>query len=331
MSGAQVIGGPHTSFPLLVSLSETWLRAKADGGDVNRADGFDIFFSADQAGTMQLAHEVELYAPSTGDLVAWVRVPSLTPTTTIYLHYGDPALAADPQSITAVWSDGYQGVFNIDTLDDPPRKNTPPSPVKSGAVPGRIDMARSFDGTDDVIELGSASAVDNLFAGGGTAEAWFDAASWGEGSYGRIFDKGHADGWSLWVDNIDVAASVGFLHGGSGTTWGFWSSPAQSVTLQAWHHVAVTYDKATATNNATIYIDGAPVTTTRIDTPTGPMDDDSAIGLRAGNRAGADRTFDGLLDELRLSSVVRSATWIETEYRNQGDPAGFYTVSAPLQ
>lgn len=330
VSGAQVIGGPHANFPLLVAGQATWLRARANGGDVNRADGFDIFFSADQAGAMKLAHEVERYDATTGDLIAWVKVPSLTASTTIYIHYGDPALTTDPQSVTAVWSEGFQGVFHLDAVADSTGKNPATTAMTSGTVAGRIDMARSFDGNTNLVNLGSATAIDNLFAGGGTAEAWFYATTWGEASHGRIFDKGHDTGWSLWVDNVEVQQSIGFLHGGGGNSWGFWSSPASSVTLNAWHHVAVVYNKSSAANNATIYLDGSAVTTTRIDEPNGAMDDDGAHELGAGNRTAIDRAFEGQLDELRLSGSARSAGWIDTEVRNQSNPGAFYTVSAPL-
>ena len=36
--------------------------------------------------------------------------------------------------------------------------------------------------------------------------------------------------------------------------------------------------------------------------------------------------FDGLIDEFRISDVVRSADWILTEYNNQNSPETFYMV-----
>ncbi|MFX1411676.1 MAG: hypothetical protein ACFFA6_15100, partial [Promethearchaeota archaeon] len=36
--------------------------------------------------------------------------------------------------------------------------------------------------------------------------------------------------------------------------------------------------------------------------------------------------FDGIIDEVRLSNVVRSAFWIATEYNNQEDPGSFFSV-----
>ena len=37
---------------------------------------------------------------------------------------------------------------------------------------------------------------------------------------------------------------------------------------------------------------------------------------------------DGIIDEVRISNVVRSADWIATEYNNQSDPANFHSVCA---
>ncbi len=57
----------------------------------------------------------------------------------------------------------------------------------------------------------------------------------------------------------------------------------------------------------------------------GNLETDLVVG-----EVGRDRTFDGQLDELRLSNVARSADWILTQYRDHDDPAGFVTVGAPL-
>jgi len=36
--------------------------------------------------------------------------------------------------------------------------------------------------------------------------------------------------------------------------------------------------------------------------------------------------FDGIIDEVRLSDVARTAAWIQTSYNNQGDLGSFYTL-----
>ncbi len=37
--------------------------------------------------------------------------------------------------------------------------------------------------------------------------------------------------------------------------------------------------------------------------------------------------FPGILDEVRISTIVRSPDWIATEYNNQANPGSFYNLS----
>jgi len=43
-----------------------------------------------------------------------------------------------------------------------------------------------------------------------------------------------------------------------------------------------------------------------------------------------DEYFNGILDEARLSNVVRSSDWIETEYNNQYNPSTFYSLGSQV-
>lgn len=136
---AQVAGGPHTDFPLLVSLATTWLRTTANGGEVASASGFDIHFSADALGAVPLAHEIETYLPTTGVLVAWVKVPALAAATVIYIHDGDPSITASTETPTAVWSNGYELVMHLDGTAD---STTAPSSGPGGDCGGIGRLAR---------------------------------------------------------------------------------------------------------------------------------------------------------------------------------------------
>src|SRR5574341_919689 len=61
-----------SSFPVLYSVTDANLRTVANGGGVGKNDGTDILFTAADGAT-KLNHEIELYNPSTGQLVAWVN------------------------------------------------------------------------------------------------------------------------------------------------------------------------------------------------------------------------------------------------------------------
>jgi hypothetical protein len=86
--------------------------------------------------------------------------------------------------------------------------------------------------------------------------------------------------------------------------------------MNAWNHVAISYDGATAS----FFINGVPSGTNSI-----------SISFGTGNYYIGDaqngETFIGNIDELKLSASVRSPDWIATEYNNQNSPSTFYSVS----
>jgi hypothetical protein len=322
---AQVQGGPHVNFPLVVAISDPTLRSLANGGDV--ATGLDLYFSSDPAGTQHLAHDVERYRSTTGDFVAWVKVPSLTASTIIYLQYGDPSITTSQQMPTQVWSEGYELVVHLNGSGDSTAKSTLSGPALVVAE-GKLGSARQFNGTTDYSLAGSAAALDDAFTGGGTFEAWFNASGFGGNSFGRIADKGN---WGLYLDDSNATNSIGWhfaVTGGNAIAQ--WHFGTDAMSLGQWHHIALVFDSSAITNTPIAYVDGVAKTAIEVDAPNTAYATDAASDLYLADIAPGGRTFDGVLDELRLSSVSRSDAWLLTQYRNQSNPAAFYTVSAPL-
>lgn len=128
------------------------------------------------------------------------------------------------------------------------------------------------------------------------------------------YDSAGADGGG--TDVIKAGITV------SGQVQEYESS--SNVQTTAWQYLAWNWSSG---NNQSLYIDGM------LDTPT-------YTGLaHTGSISGSDRFqigqgvksptgWDGRIDEVRLSSVIRSAPWIETEYNNQFSPATFYVLGA---
>lgn len=170
-------------------------------------------------------------------------------------------------------------------------------------------MSIQFDGAvaaDDVINCGSGASIDNIFASGGSISAWIYATGWGEGSFGRICQKqdvGGTNGWGLILDNSAASGAnsqcVNFFHYWN-TVSVFWESPTNSLTLNAWHHVALVYDKSSSTNDPVIYIDGVSQSITESSIPGGAVSSDAAETFYIGNRSDGTRTFDGQITELAV-------------------------------
>jgi hypothetical protein len=76
----------------------------------------------------------------------------------------------------------------------------------------------------------------------------------------------------------------------------------ESITLDEWQHVAVTYD---GVSDVRMWIDGAEQTVTSTAAPSGNLGVNGAVTI--GNTSGLfNRAFEGCLDEVRLWSVARS-------------------------
>ncbi|MCC5886871.1 MAG: DUF2341 domain-containing protein [Gammaproteobacteria bacterium] len=95
-----------TGFPVLISIIDADLAAAAQNG------GEDIVFALGD-GT-QLDHEIERYQSGNGELIAWVRMPSVSASsdTELFMYYGNPT-AANQQNPAAVWDADYRMVHHL--------------------------------------------------------------------------------------------------------------------------------------------------------------------------------------------------------------------------
>jgi len=324
-----VSGGPHTNFPMLFRTTATWLRSRANGGDATSDLGADIWFSIDQDGSSVLAFEVEEFDAVNGALVAWIKVPSLTKVSAMYLHYGDTAPSMSRQNPVAVWTD-YALVIHMGGSPVDVTTNNVLSVSALAGSTGTIGTATTYNGGTSAITTGPAASVNNVFAGGGLVEAWIRPTTFGEGTEGRIIEKDSNGGWQLHVDDVRANDSVRFTYDTTAAASdGEWIA-AGTVTLGQWHHVALTMNSDNVTNVPVMYINGAAVTTTQGGATSGSYLSDASSTAYVGSNEVSDHTFAGQIDEVRLSTTTRSAQWIATEYANQSAPETFYTISAPL-
>ena len=116
--------GSLINFPMLFSEIDPDLANTGSGGSVQSIEGYDIAFTLDD-GTTILEHQIEKYNPSTGEYVAWVKIPSLDALTNtdLQIYYGNPAITSDP-SLETVWDANYVSVYHLTTdLNDKTKNN----------------------------------------------------------------------------------------------------------------------------------------------------------------------------------------------------------------
>jgi hypothetical protein len=184
----------------------------------------------------------------------------------------------------------------------------------------------SFDGTDDYIDCGSGSTIDDVFAGGGTICTWINPSSDGETSYGRIASKALNNGWELYVSDESSGSCKVRYYTDFSSNDGRWDTTNTDITINAWNHIAVTYDNGAVTNNALIYINGISVAVTEGSTPVGTRVDDSSQDLWIGDRNDSTKTFDGSIKNVAIWSRALTATEIQNVmYKSYAEVSGRLT------
>jgi len=103
------------NFPIKVEITNGNLAKKA------HPKGWDFLFTSSD-GTTKLNHEIQHLDNKTGKLIAWVKIPLLSPfeDTIIYLYYGNPR--STNQENGNVWN-GYQVRKSFKNNDTPDKNN----------------------------------------------------------------------------------------------------------------------------------------------------------------------------------------------------------------
>ncbi len=336
ITNAQVSGGPHTNFPILVSTTLADLRTTGNGGKVTDAQGDDIIFT-DSDGSTQLAHEIERYVPSTGELVAWVRVPSLAATSTLYIYYGNSAVTTfqgnvTSNGVTGVWDNSFKGVWHL--IDNPTGALDQFSNSKTSAnhgtsvnmesgdqVAAKANGGLSLDGTNEYIDVANANSGMNL-GQNFTLEMWVKRNSLSSSEHTLLTKRyGAYYSFKLYFDNNNLR--LYFDEGNGAGTWD--NVTGGSITDTAnFHYVGAYSDGTTIKVFRDGVIDaGSASLSGTIAYDTGKL----LIGAAVWNNV-LGSYLDGIIDEVRVSNVRRSDGWILTSYNSQNSPAGFYTMGA---
>jgi len=234
----------------------------------------------------------------------------------------------------AVWVD-YGGVWHLGeatttTVDSTGNGNdgTKTSATDPLSQAEQIGNGQEAQTAGKLINNGSNTTIDNIWAGGGTMTMWLrvnsNTALQGSGSsWFMSKDNSGAAGWLIFTDS---SRNLEFYHPFSGTA-GRWNVGTQMGT-GTMKYVALAYDKDSSSNNAQYYLNGAAVTTTEQVSPSGSAVSDAAYDYALFSSPDGTRTLNGAMDEVRLRNSTLSANWITTEYNNQNSYSTFYSVAA---
>ena len=284
-------------FPVLV-------RLHRDFFDFTQANpnGNDLRFTSSSG--ERLAFQIEEWDAEQGIASVWVRMPLVTGNSRqeIQLHWGN-AKAPIESDGKAVFneSNGYLSVWH---MTDPLRDDTgtlTSTDTGTTATQGMIGAARHFADGNGVF---CGDMISNYPTGSNphSTEAWFRA----EKPNGRVLAWGNEHGQGKVVMHYMSPPHVKMECYFSGAD----VRGKQSIPLTEWVQVVHTYEKG----DSRLYVNG--VLDAKTQTESSPLAIKSPARLFLG---GWYHNYDyvGDLDEVRISSVVRSPEWVRLQYENQ--------------
>jgi hypothetical protein len=324
--------GTLSDYPVLVHLTGNWLKTTivdSVNGRIEDANGLDILFRYDGGSCTSgrpcdaLDFEIEKYDGTNGELIAWVRIPSLSKSadTDFYIYYGNACVTDDSQNATGVWDANYKGVWHL--KEDPeaaapqfldstsnPNDGTANTLATANQVAGQIDGSLEFDDSNErhvsVSDHSSLQLSTNI-----AVSAWVNTSD-AETDTGVIVNK-----WSsgtsarnYWLGKLDQNSIAFFVDDTQSITAGL-----SLINDGAWHHVTGVADVANSLLR--IYVDGVEKTTASYSGTSRTGTNQLHIGHGSGENI---QEFEGIIDEVRVSNIARTADWIQTDYYSQYDP-----------
>ena len=308
----QVSTNDQTNFPVLISTTNVLFKTVANSGHVALSSGNDIIFTAADGSTL-LNYEIENYVGTTGEIEAWVKIPTLSHTadTVIYMYYGNASAAANTTAnAQGTWDSNYRAVMHLKesgngTLGEYKDSTSNGNNMQGGAgtlsktptqATGEIGKGESYNGGDFTIKTSPVN-VPTIQSTSQTFSAWYKVTTNPTVFQNLVvLSNTSSAGNQL---HTDAGPNLGMYNWGGGTILTH-AAPTQNQ----WHYIVWTNSGGTNT----LYFDGTSqgtsATALQSATPTsfetGSYDTTPSEGLN------------GLLDEVRISTTPRASDWITT-------------------
>jgi len=316
-----------TNFPVYIDLADLpasfFTNVNADGSDIRIAKSDKV---------TELPREVVGISAggSTGEVHFEADAVDGTVDTVFYVYYGnssatEPAVGAS-NGRNAVWANSYEAVYH---MEEDPSGSAPQMVDSTGngndmtsvgtmtsgdSVTGKLGKALDFDGTDD----GIFKAADPIGSYPLTMEFWGNLAT----STIQVVT-------ALTDASIDTEVQLSFtfadllLIQSRNAIDGAANGISDDAIAGSMKYGAVVVSSSTS---RTAYVNAVAGTTETTDISYSGTIDSASIGYA--RRPTGPLYSDGIIDEVRYSSVARSADWITTCYNNQNDTSTFYSVGS---
>jgi hypothetical protein len=299
--------GTLVDFPVLVRLSTNLpgfsyaQLGSPTGGDLRCTDA---------SGLVLIPHEIDEWNTN-GTSYVWVQIPALSsPNDSIWAYWGNAAATNPPAWTTngAVWSNGYNLAWHLKEGGFPYADSAQQYPATTGIAPtsttGEVGKGVSFNGSSQYLTPGTIN-LSNAF----TLSAWVNLTNTASNIQTVWANKagGSSNGFALYVNNYNSSDRSLVFESANGTTLTKAYTSSNAVSFGQWHWVSAVVDCGAGTAN--LYVDG--VNRTANSSLQSGFSTQLPVNLsRFATNSGTAFSFNGLMDEARIESVARPASWV---------------------
>jgi hypothetical protein len=291
-----------------------------------RIDGYDVLFTLNDGVT--LLKFQRSYFNITGGAASYifhVQIPALSSSsdTVIRMYYGNSSQTTDPQTTNGgTWDDGgnnyYKGVWHLQeagtnpiAIDSSPNGQNSSSQTWTPSTQGKIGNCASFNGSQGISFANFSQYMSNAPL---TIEGWIKSNT--IGVYTGAFGINASYERNTFCIKGAGSTAIQYKYGDSDANQ--WTIEPD-LNIESWTHVVFTRNGSDLIAYANASVIGSDATASGvINSNTGTFGI-GTVGVYY---------WRGLIDEVRVSNIARSAGWIETEYANQNSPSTFYTLGA---
>lgn len=291
-----------TNFPVAVILNSgniDYANTQNAGQDLRFLDGDNTV----------LSYEIEKWDEA-GTSTVWVKVPQIdssSSTDYIWMYYGNASATAG-ESAANVWDTNYKLVQHMEeasgtnfTDSTSNAQNGTSSGTIARAVAGKTGPAVTMSSASTASQIGNATAPNIPHKSAFTVEFWVKPGA-SMPAWTQFVMDDTAGGEASWVSEVGNSANRLGLEGSSTI-----DSPSVDLSTGTWTHVVMTHSGTTGTvyANAVSRVSGAMTYKTN-----------TGVGYGISNNY---NTVPYTLDEVRISSTVRSLNWIKATYATQNN------------
>lgn len=296
-----------TGFPLLLRIGPADIPFAQCGSPVR---GTDLRFAS--ASGSHLPYQIVSWDQASGVAEVWVRLDTVFGNSADqrFSAYWGKCGAADWSNGAVVFTqqDQFAGVWHMgQSLDDATSNQNQGTPVGTRSMDGVIGGSRFFDGVRDYIRIDGNSSLD--MAGKSLTISLWLRNDGTDAPRERIFFE-----HDVWPNPGNYEFSnrgdslIDFDFPGA-DDWLIAKCPALSD--KNWHLMAAVFDDAR--DSIYLFTDGKLIKGGSCVTRIGSSREPSYIGARAGTSL----FFKGVIDEVEVSNIPRSAAWLKLAYETQ--------------